>query len=202
MSYAATLAAIAAIHIAGNFTPGPNLVLVSQVSASQSRQAGMLAGLGLSVGAVIWAIAAAVGLGLLSQLAWLQDILRFLGGAYLVYLGIHKLCGTEQTSLSLHAATRWQAFRAGILLNLANPYCLLFFGGTFAAMLPMDSPYWFRGAAVAVILADALLWYCLLAFVFSLPAIRSFYARVRKWLDRVAGGLLALFGFRLIFSAR
>ena len=117
----------------------------------------MLAGLGLSAGAVVWAAAAAVGLGLLSQLAWLQDVLRWVGGAYLVYLGIQKLCRTEQGPVSLHATTRWQAFRAGVLLNLANPYCLLFFAGTFAAMLPMDLPYWFRAAAVAIILVDALL---------------------------------------------
>ena len=162
----------------------------------------MLAGLGLSVGAVVWAAAAAVGLGLLSQLAWLQDVLRWVGGAYLVYLGIQKLCRTEQGPVSLHATTRWQAFRAGVLLNLANPYCLLFFAGTFAAMLPMDSPYWFRAAAVAIVLVDALLWYSMLAFLFSLPAVRSVYAKAHKWLNWVTGGLLALFGVRMVLSTR
>ncbi|WP_353043770.1 LysE family transporter [Mesorhizobium sp. M1423] len=83
----------------------------------------MLAGIGLTLGPVIWAAAASVGLGLLSQLAWLQEWLRLLGGAYLIYLGFRKLWGSGQASRSLHATTNWQAFRAGVLLNLANPYC-------------------------------------------------------------------------------
>jgi threonine/homoserine/homoserine lactone efflux protein len=190
LSYTATLIAIAAIHILGNFSPGPNLVLVSQVSAAQSRHAGFVASIGLALGAVIWATAASAGLGALSSLAWLQDLLRYLGGAYLIYIGVRKLLGAGQANPSVHAATNWQAFRAGVLLNLANPYCLIFFGGIFAAMLPPDSPYWFRAAAVAVIFADALLWYGILAFVFSTAAISSFYSRIGKWLDRIAGGLL------------
>ncbi|TIP27033.1 MAG: hypothetical protein E5X67_17620 [Mesorhizobium sp.] len=202
MSYTATLVALAAIHIAGNFSLGPNLLLVSQVAAAQSRRAGLLAGIGLTLGAVVWATAAAVGLGLLSKLAWLQELLRFLGGAYLIYLGCRKLWGSAQANTPLNATTTWQAFRAGFLLNLANPYCLIFFGGVFAAMLPADSPYWFRAAAVAVIFADALLWYGALAFVFSIAAISSFYGRIRKWLDWIAGGLLTVFGLRMMLSSR
>jgi len=202
MSYTAILAAIATIHIFGNFTPGPNLVLVSQVSAAQSRHAGFVASIGLALGAVIWATAASAGLGALSELAWLQDLLRYVGGAYLIYIGVRKLWGNGQANASIHAATNWQAFRAGVLLNLANPYCLIFFVGIFAAMLPADSPYWFRAAAVAVIFVDALLWYGALAFVFSTAAVSSLYGKIGKWLDRIAGGLLTVFGVRLIFSNR
>ncbi|SIT52851.1 hypothetical protein BQ8794_10221 [Mesorhizobium prunaredense] len=50
MSYTATLVAIAAVHVVGNPGFGPNLVLVSQVAARQSRQAGLLAGIGLTLG--------------------------------------------------------------------------------------------------------------------------------------------------------
>jgi threonine/homoserine/homoserine lactone efflux protein len=110
MSYAATLAAIAAIHILGNFTPGPNLVLVTQVSAAQSRRAGFVASIGLALGAVIWATAASAGLGALSNLAWLQELLRYLGGAYLIYIGVRKLPGAGQANPSVHAATIGRRF--------------------------------------------------------------------------------------------
>jgi threonine efflux protein len=138
----------------------------------------------------------------LSSLAWLQDLLRYLGGGYLIYIGVRKLLGAGQANASFDATTNWHPFRAGVLLNLANPYCLLFYGGAFAAMLPPDSPYWFRAAAVAVIFADALLWYGALAFVFSVGAVGSFYSKIGTWLDRIAGGLLTIFGLRLILSTR
>jgi threonine efflux protein len=59
-----------------------------------------------------------------------------------------------------------------------------------------------RVAAVGVIIVDALIWYSLLAFAFSANPVRTTYNRVRRVLDRVMGGLLALFGLRLMLSPR
>lgn len=202
MSYGALLLAIATVHLAGNLSPGPNLVLVGETSAGKSRATGLLVGLGLTAGAGIWAAAAAVSLGLLSYLSWLQQLLRILGGIYLIYLGWRLMCGTQGASTSQAAQPGWYAFRTGLLVSLANPYCLIFFGGAFAALLPAGSPAWFRAAAVAVIIVDALLWYSVLAFVFSIDKVRSIYDCARSWLSRIMGGLLMVFGMRLIYSAR
>jgi threonine/homoserine/homoserine lactone efflux protein len=59
-----------------------------------------------------------------------------------------------------------------------------------------------RAAAVAVIAIDALVWYAALAFTFSIGPARRVYGRARRWLDRLMGGVVALFGLRLILAAR
>lgn len=198
MSYAAPLSALAALHLAGNLNPGPNMVLVGQISATQTRTAGVIAGLGLTTGAVIWATAAAIGLGLLAYFAWFQETIRILGGAYLTYLGVTMILGKGKEASAAVKRSTLQAFRAGLFLNLANPYCLMFFSGTFAAVLPPEAPIWVRASAVGIIFFDAVLWYSAIAFLFSLNVIQSSYARFHKWLNRIAGGVLAIFGLRLM----
>jgi threonine/homoserine/homoserine lactone efflux protein len=192
----------AIFHLAGNLNPGPNLVLVSQISATQSRSGGLLAGIGLTIGAVVWAAAAAIGLGLLAYLTWLQETIRILGGGYLIDLGVRMIFGSKQSRLQASRRTKWQTLRQGLPLNLANPYCLIFFGGSFAALLPADCMIEMCIAAVAVIFVDALCWYSILALLFSVRLIQSSYARFRKWLDRAIGGALGIFGFHLMLSSR
>ncbi|KGM31781.1 LysE family translocator [Inquilinus limosus] len=198
----APLLALAAVHLAGNLTPGANFVLISQVSATQSRTAGAAAGLGLTLGAVLWATAAAIGLGFLSYLSWFQETLRLLGGAYLLYLGTRLILAPRQTAPTPVPLSRLRAFRTGLLMNLSNPYCLIFFGGTFAALIPAGSPAWMRAAAVGVILVDALVWYSVLAALFSSGPIQSWHRRLRRWLDRIVGSVLGALGLQLMLSSR
>jgi threonine efflux protein len=209
MEHVVVLATLAAIHIAWNFGPGPNVVLVAHAAARESRVAGFMAALGLAAGAALWAAAAAIGLGVLSALEWLQQILRLAGAAYLVWLGVQlwlksgaALPATTSATAPAVATPGWRPFRLGIMANVANPISLVFFTGIFAAVLPPDLPVWVRAAAVLVIAVDALIWYASLALVFSSRPARSGYARARRWVDRIAGALLIAFGVRLAASTR
>jgi threonine/homoserine/homoserine lactone efflux protein len=204
MSTPEILASLVAVHLAANVSPGPNIVFVTQAAAAGARPAGFTAALGLTVGATLWAAAAAAGLGLLAHLDWLQLVLRTLGGLYLSYLGVRLWVGGEAapSAPSPGPSGGWSMFRRGVATNLANPASLVFFGGIFAALLPPALPLWVRIAAVAVIATDALLWYAGLALVFSTPPVRLAYRRAGRWIDRVMGGFLALLGLKLILSGR
>jgi threonine efflux protein len=206
MDHAAILATLAAVHLAWNLGPGPNVVIVAHMAARESRAAGLKAALGLTAGAVIWASAAAVGLGLLSAIEWLQQIVRIAGGAYLFWLGIGlwRNAGRETAATvpPPQRASGWRPFWLGVSANLANPISLIFFSGIFAAILPPDLPTWVRAAAVLVIAVDALAWYAALAFVFSSGPARRRYRRSRRWIDRIAGTAMVVFGARLALSVR
>src|SRR5215213_5250221 len=81
------LAALALIAI-----PGPNMIYVATRSMSEGRAAGVHSALGLLTGTAINVVAAAVGLSALiasSDVAY--DAIRYLGAAYLVFLGIKAL---------------------------------------------------------------------------------------------------------------
>lgn len=92
------LTALAGAFIVLIISPGPNFLVITQLSFSQSRQQGICAGLGVASGSILWALLAATGLGLVfQQLPWLQPTLQLLGGAYLTWLG-SKACAVPAAS--------------------------------------------------------------------------------------------------------
>jgi threonine/homoserine/homoserine lactone efflux protein len=118
------LAAIALIAI-----PGPNAIYIAARSLSQGRAAGVASALGVEAGTLVHVAAAAAGLSALiasSELAY--DALRYLGAAYLLFLGVRTLRSEpdRQTRLAGPSSLR-RAFAEGLLVNVLNPKVALFF---------------------------------------------------------------------------
>ena len=110
--------------------PGPAVLYITARSASQGRMAGLVSVLAIETANFIQAAAAALGLSaILLSSALAFDVVKYLGAAYLIYLGIRKLLASEngsenetvkQESLSL---IYWQGFA----VNILNPKTALFF---------------------------------------------------------------------------
>jgi threonine/homoserine/homoserine lactone efflux protein len=115
------LAAIALILI-----PGPNMLFVVAQSLAGGRRAGVAAALGLLTGTLIYVTATAVGVAaIIASSALAFDALRYLGAAYLIYLGV-KAWRTRDTPLSI-GVMRGRAYRQAIVVQLLNPKVALFF---------------------------------------------------------------------------
>ena len=110
--------------------PGPAVTYVVGRSIGLGRGAGVVSALGIAVGTCFHTLAAAVGLSalLVSSAAAFAGV-KYLGAAYLIYLGVQKLrhddsldlsAGTERTKLS-------RVFGQGIVVNVLNPKTALFF---------------------------------------------------------------------------
>ncbi|ETO49789.1 hypothetical protein L326_0121015 [Yersinia pestis 113] len=80
---------VAFIHLVALISPGPDFFFVSQTAASRSRGEAMMGVLGISLGIVIWAGVALMGLNLILQkMAWLHQIIMVGGGMYLCWDGV------------------------------------------------------------------------------------------------------------------
>lgn len=120
-----------------NITPGADLLYITHRSAIQGKKAGVVAALGIGTGCMAHVLAAAFGLSMIlvaSPVAF--TAVRYLGAAYLLYLGI-------KTFLSLKEKKRTETnvpqvlslatiFRQAIFINVLNPKVALF----FMALLP------------------------------------------------------------------
>jgi threonine/homoserine/homoserine lactone efflux protein len=117
------LAAVTLIAI-----PGPNALYIAARSISQGRAAGVASALGVEAGTLVHVGAAAAGLSAViasSQLAF--DAIRYLGVAYLTFLGIRALRGEEDArSPQAGGSSLRQAFGEGLLVNILNPKVALF----------------------------------------------------------------------------
>ncbi len=132
-----TFQALLSVALAGlalSATPGPSMLYVLSQTVGQSRAAGFASAIGLCLGGVILAIATALGLAaVFAQFPILVSALRYLGSAYLIWLGVGLIRGARQAaSMDLTAravaqkpitAILWQ----GVLVEVLNPKTVMFF---------------------------------------------------------------------------
>lgn len=210
-----------------NMTPGPDSLLIMARSATQGFRAGSAAALGIGAGTCVHILAAALGLSaLLSASTAAFTVVKLLGAAYLVYLGIgllFKCRGAEDAAderpgsraegerrqavpAAPPAAPLRKIFAQGFLTNVLNPKVGLFFLAFVPQFIAADAPskaaaFLFLGAVFNV---NGMLWCHLLAWSSAVAGARARgqgWARtLGSWLNRGIGALFLAFGVRLAMA--
>ena len=121
---------IAALVLA--ITPGPGITYVVARTVAGGRGEGLASCLGTAVGGLLHVLAAALGLSLLiAQSAWAFSVLKYLGAAYLVYLGLRILLGQRSPAAAdlpaVQASGLRRAFFEGAVVEALNVKTALFF---------------------------------------------------------------------------
>ncbi|MEV0680906.1 LysE family translocator [Actinosynnema sp. NPDC050436] len=194
------LAAFVAASFLIALSPGPGTALVLRQSV-RGRAHALATVFGMELAVAVWAVAAALGLSVLltaSEVAY--HALRITGAVFLVYLGVKAIRSAGRPLPE--APPAGHAFRAGLVVNLANPKLGVFAISFLPQFLPADAG---RGA----LLLFALVWVAVdtawyLVVVGVLDRVRGWLvrARVRRVLERVSGGVLVALGLRLVLDPR
>jgi threonine/homoserine/homoserine lactone efflux protein len=196
-----------AAGLALNVTPGPDMLYVAGRAAGEGRGAGVASALGIGAGTLVHIAAVALGLaGLLAAVPAAYAAVRTAGGAYLVYLGVRALrAAAPGPARAPEPASRWAAFRQGVVTNVLNPKVALF----FLAFLPQFVDPARGPAARQVVLlgllfdASGTLVNLLVALAASGAAARLERAgRARQWMERACGALFIALGVRLALAGR
>ncbi len=190
-------------------TPGADTAMVLRTSTADGPHAGVATALGICLGLLVWGVGAAFGLtALLAASALAFTALKWLGAAYLVYLGVRLLLRPRSAMAAVgpipeRRAGSLGAFRRGLLTNLLNPKVGVF----YISFLPQFIPHGVNVAAFSLLLAGvhvllALAWLCLLvALTVPLARVLSRPGVVRG-LDRLTACVFVGFGVRLALTER
>jgi len=111
-------------------TPGPAVLYIVTRSIEQGRGAGLVSVAGICTGTLVHVIAATLGLSaLLVSSAVAFSIVRYVGAAYLVGLGLQTLLGQQPppTDVPTERADLRRVFTQGVIVNVLNPHTALFF---------------------------------------------------------------------------
>lgn len=203
-----TLIAYTAVVLGFVFIPGPATLLTVARATSSGTKAGIATGVGIAAGDLIHTLMAIVGISaIIAASAMLFSIIKYIGAAYLVYLGIRALL--ERTPIDLAAGalpvSAGKAFRQAIVAEVLNPKTALF----FLAFLPQFVVP--KNGSVALQLAVLGVLFVLLGLVstvvFAVCAGRlgNFLRRnptVLKWQGKVVGGIYCALGVRLALQER
>ncbi|HEY9132952.1 MAG TPA: homoserine/threonine efflux transporter [Dyella sp.] len=200
---------IALVHIVALITPGPDFFFVSQTAVSRSRRQAFLGIVGITLGIAIWAALALLGLQLLLQrLFWLERLITLAGSLYLLWMGLKMLLHTRKAPASDKEPCpairqgRLPTLCAGLFTNLANPKAVIYFASVFSAFLGDGVSGVERWGIWALVVAETFLWFCLVAAVFAMPAMRRGYLKVERWIDGFAGAVFVAFGLHLLFAPK
>ncbi len=198
---------IAGAIMIGAISPGPSFVLVLRTSVAISRRAGLASALGMGVGGVIFGGLALFGLqALIAQVGWLYLVLKIAGGIYLIYLATRIWRGaSEPLSVGSEAETVGgsfgRSFLIGLMTQLSNPKAAIVYGSIFAALLPQHAPAWTFAILLPLLFLVEAGWYSIVAVAFSSAKPRAVYLRAKGWIDRLAGGVIAALGIKLIVES-
>jgi threonine/homoserine/homoserine lactone efflux protein len=110
--------------------PGPSVLYIVTQSVSHGRRAGIVSVAGITTGTLVHIAAATVGLSaLFASSALAFDVVKYLGAAYLIAVGIRRLAGWEREAGPQARDTRdlGRLYRQGIVVNTLNPKTALFF---------------------------------------------------------------------------
>jgi len=214
-----------------NLTPGPDVLYIVSNAMRRGARAGVVAALGINAGCFVHIFAAAVGVGaLLAASATAFTVLKWVGAAYLVAVGVRLLVGPpaprrwgspdgsppaygddvadghagldRRVALDGRAGSLWQVFRGGFLTNALNPKVAIF----FLAFVPQFIAPAAQHKGLAFLALGALFNIDSVAVNIGWALAAAWIARTGavqrslQWLDRGAGILFMGFGLKLALA--
>ena len=184
-------------------SPGPDFIMVIRNSMMQSRRIGILTAVGLGLGVSIHVAYCLGGLALvISKSIILFNVLKFIGAAYLFYVGYKALKskGFQPEEADVEKPVSMSAFaaiRSGFITNLFNPKATMFFLALFTQIMNPNVGMLVQILYGATCILMTMAWFSIVATVLTTPWVRARFLRLSKWLDRVCGGIFIALGVKL-----
>ncbi|WP_328339936.1 LysE family translocator [Streptomyces violaceus] len=194
------LAAVGVLAVL-TMVPGPDMAVVTKRAVACGWRDGLRTVGGITAGLLVWGVLTVVGLAaVLAASATAYTVVKLVGAAYLVALGIQSLLGSRKTRAREQggAAPAGNPWRTGLVSNVFNPKIAVFYTGLLPTLAPTGlSPH--AGMALLVLLHAGLTVLWLSGYVALLSKARTFFERptVRRAMDRVTGVVLIGFGVKV-----
>src|SRR5690606_36599100 len=189
-------------------TPGMDTIFVLNKSISQGKSAGIYSAIGVNAGILVHTMFAALGLSvLIAQSALAFSIVKYLGAAYLIYLGIKSILSKEKNfnlaQISSETESGWKNFKSGLITNVLNPKVALFFLSFFPAFVQKEAvgssiPFIVLGVTYAIL---GLIYYCIMALFMNLFSAKiKENNKIKGFMDKFSGMVFILTGIKVAFS--
>jgi len=191
--------------------PGADFTLIMKTTLANGRKAGEITACGIAAGLIVHTTAAVLGLSaIIAKSAFLFDVVKYIGAAYLFYLGVTSFRATDAQEgydatdkATTEDGNKWEIFMQGVLANVLNPKTVIFYL-TFLPQFVVQSksvmPQLIMLGVILVILSLA--WFIFLAY--ALGYIRKYFDNpvFKSRMQKVTGVLLISFGLKLALDKK
>jgi len=176
------LASIMAIFSFAIVAPGADTAMVMRQAIVHGRKAAVLTSIGIGVSLMFHVSYTILGLGLIiSQSILLFGLLKWLGVAYLVYIGVQSLragtvtldAGVASDQPKAAPQTAFRGFALGFLANALNPKPVFFFLSVFSAVVSHETPAAVKFGYGLVMASCLIAWFVGVSFFLTMPRMRA-----------------------------
>ncbi len=200
------------LHLLAVISPGPDFAIVVKNSLLYDKRSAVYTALGVALGVLVHVTYCVLGFAvIISQSIWLFNIIKYLGAAYLIYIGIKGLLSREKKEIEVSSQPEklnikklqiFAAIKQGFFCNALNPKASLFFLGLFTLVVKPQTPFMIQVLYGLWMAFVTFAWFASLACMITHPRMRQRVFSIQPLINRVLGGFLVLFGVRLIFMQR
>ncbi|MES2440839.1 MAG: LysE family translocator [Verrucomicrobiota bacterium] len=199
------LLAFAGIMALGQFSPGPDMILLTRTALKSGAWAGVEMALGIACGLAVHATVAVGGLALaFDRLPMLRRVMGWMAAGYLLWLAYRIFTevfagrysggkGEADMSIPTH-----RPFLRGLLCNLLNPKAAIILAALSAPFLRGDRPDWWPLAVWGIIVGQGGVLWSMWAGLLQWPPLRKGYGRSSRWIDGAFAIVLAALAVRLM----
>jgi threonine/homoserine/homoserine lactone efflux protein len=197
----------AGVIVLGQFSPGPDMVLITRTALREGTKAGVEMACGIACGLAVHATLAVGGVAVvLLRFPMLQWALRWVAAVYLLWLAsrLLKSAWTAWTTGVPHEsvvkANAHSPFVRGVLCNLFNPKVPLFLAAVCAPFLVGDHPRGWPLAIWGVVVGLGIGLWSLWVVLLQWQPLRSRYERAAGWIDGIFGVALTILAISLMIG--
>lgn len=191
-------------------SPGPDFVVAIRNSVLYSRWTGIFTAIGFALGVAVHCTYVLFGIAaLIAQSLLLFNIIKYVGAAYLFYMGYKALKSQGSSPDMIRDIKKNQvrddlsmlsALWSGFLTNLLNPKATMFFMAVFAQFIDADTSMGIQVLYAGTCVTMTMLWFSGVSLFLTLPPIKRGFFAISKWIDRVCGCLLIGLGVKLALT--
>lgn len=201
-SYLPELISVSVIAIFMVISPGADFVMVTRNSIFYSRSAGLYSALGISLAIWIHVAYSIAGLAvIISNSILLFSIIKYLGAAYLIYIGWKTFQSHSKLEISEKNKNTnlsgVSAFKVGFITNALNPKTTIFFLSIFTQVVNPDTPIMLQILYGAIISFAHLLWFSAVAIFLTQPIFLKRFNEYKDKIEKVVGVMLMGFGLKV-----
>lgn len=200
------IATIALISLLAAMSPGPDFAVVTRNCLSGTFRVGFLTSLGVACALLVHVTYCLFGIAfLIAETPLLFTSLKYLGAAYLFYLGIRMLIekntspeGSVHDSVAKPPRKR-QAFLSGFLCNLLNPKATLFVLSLFTQFIDPSASLLEKFRLGSVIAIVVFIWFVFLSYLITHRLLQKHFARFQFLITKVMGVVLCFLAISVAF---
>tara|TARA_B100000029_G_scaffold515084_1_gene620515 strand:- start:2376 stop:3023 length:648 start_codon:yes stop_codon:yes gene_type:complete len=197
---------ISIIHLFAVLSPGPDFAVVLRQSIVNGRKHAIITSLGIGVGIIVHIIYCIVGITFISSTySILIRIIKYLGGSYLLFLGIKSIF-TTQINLNIDDELLKRnnnyfrkSFLLGFLTNVLNPKASLFFLSLFTIFIDFNTPALIQVIYGLWMVIVTSIWFCLVSILFTTNISKIFISKYALLIDKIMGVLLVIISIKIMF---